>query len=226
MLLFLGFGCVKQPLVDSAALDSGGVMAPEIGPCGAWSGVRRVGTTWTVQATQAYKDRLGWDGGGTQTVIADSAEETVIHYVAHFEGGDSWFDVDRTETWRCDADGAWWVRSDVKTSGRTYNADIGVIATRTFEPGWLVRPSSLHAGATWQDAFVVTTVSEDVGDSTSSVTCTTTAGQEVEHPVAAGTLKAVPLTVDCGSFGAPQPWLAEGTGFVDDGDVELSAYVP
>jgi len=32
--------------------------------------------------------------------------------------------------------------------------------------------------------------------------------------------------VDCAGFGAAQPWLAEGTGPIDDGDVELASYVP
>lgn len=235
MLLFAVLACVKQPSADTgrrletgdtAQGDTGAAPEPPIGPCGPWSGVRRIGTRWNVRATQDYIDRFGWDGGGAYEVVDASAEHTVIHYAARFEGDEGWFGVDRTETWRCDSAGAWWLASDVKTEGRTSTADVGLTATRTFEPGWLVRPATMESGTTWSDSFEVTTDVEGVGTSTASVACTTRAEEEVDHTVAAGVFSAIHLAVDCAGFGAPQPWLAEGTGPIDDGDVELISYVP
>ena len=235
MLLFAVLACAKQPLPDTgrsletgdtARGETGSAEAPAIGPCGPWSGVRRVGTKWEVRATESYETRFGWTGGGTVEVVGDAPDETVLHYLATFEGSESYFTLDRTETWRCDEQGAWWLRSDVKTEGRSGSADIGLASVRTFSPGWLVRPAALEAGLVWNDAFVLTTATEGFEATTADVTCASVAGEETERTVAAGTFTAIQLQVACEGAGAADPWLAMGTGQIDDGDVELVSYQP
>jgi hypothetical protein len=188
--------------------------------------VRRVGTRWSVRATESYTERLGWTGEGVIEVTADNADATVLHYVARFEGESGWFELDRTETWRCDEAGAWWLRSDVTTTGRSGNADIGVVATRTFDPGWRVRPGDVEPRATWEDRFVVTNTIDGGEPTEEEVVCNSTLGPAEARTVPAGSFTASLLAVTCDRIGAASPWLSSGTGFVDDGDVELVDYVP
>lgn len=231
MLLYAFLGCVKpSPALETGGrVDSGETGAIDTGepsPCGAWSGVRGQGTEWVSAPTATYVARWGWTGSGTSTVTGVSGELVTVELVAHYEGSEGYFDLRRADTWRCDGTSAWWVRSDVLSSGESGGTTIGSSAVRSFEPGWLVRPPTAHVGESWADNFTVTTTFKGGEPSTSAASCVSTVAEEAVRAVEAGDVLARHISVACTGVGADSVWLRESGGFVEDDDLQLVAYRP
>ena len=228
MVLLLAFACVKAPPSPESGLrgDSGDDTAAELGPspCGVYSGVRRVGSTWNDVPTADYEARFGWTG--TSTTKVTGLDDTVtLHTLARFSGSEGSFDLDRTETWRCDERGAWWLRSDATTTAHSGTSTVENHGVRDFSPGWLVRPVELVVSDAWSDTFSVTMVLNDGAPSTSEAACTSTVAAEETLALALGALPTRRINVDCIGVSSEIWWLAENVGLAADEDIQLVSYV-
>lgn len=231
MLLSVLLGCVKpSPALETGArIDSGETGTIDTGEaslCGAWSGVRGVGTAWSLAPTDTYVAQWGWTGSGTSTVTAASGDRVIVELVAHYEGAEGFFDLRRSDTWRCDGTAAWWVGSDVSSDGESGGTHIGTAAVRSFEPGWLVRPATAQLGSSWADNFTVTTTFEGGEPSASAASCVSTVAEEAVRAVDAGSVLARHVAVECTGVGFDSVWLRETGGFVEDDDLQLVEYRP
>ncbi len=230
MLLLLA-ACVKPvPAADTArgdtaetGVDTAGPPGP--GPCGPWAGVRQVGTRWDFVPTNDYVERFQWNGTGSTVVTAIDGEVVTLRTTAHYSGDEGSFELSRTETWRCDAQGAWWTGSVVSTTYASGGHSSAITGTRTFDPGWLVRPSTLTLQDAWVDRFTHRQVVNGV-EGSEEVVCTSTAADDETVPVGAATVPARRVDVDCVGLDSTTLWLADGLGLVADPDLRVVEYRP
>jgi hypothetical protein len=209
---------------DSGA-DAADTGAPLGAPCGPWAGVARVGTQWTYVASDAYVETFGFDGTFTVEVIAidDPATTVTLQQTGAYRGDSGAFTWSRTDTWRCDAAGAWWVRSESETSSISHGTPIDTRGWRTFEPGWLVRPTEM---ADWSDAFTVTQPVNGGDPVVTSAECVTTVTDATTFTVEGQTVAARRVTPTCTGVGADAMWLGAGVGLIDNGDEQLVGFLP
>ncbi|MDP2306154.1 MAG: hypothetical protein Q8P18_09000 [Pseudomonadota bacterium] len=193
-------------------------------PCGLWAGVARVGTRWMYEPTETYQASLDFDGEYTIEVAAIDGERVTLSQVGAYSGDAGSFTWSRTDTWRCDAAGAWWIRSEASVGGTSQDQPIRQVGWRTFTPGWLVRPAVLDES--WADAFTVTQ-SVNGGEPRESAASCVTSPSEVETRTVGG--RAVPvrqvMPVCEGIVGIPS-WLGAGVGLVETEDERLVGYWP
>jgi len=193
------------------------------GPCGPWAGVGGVGTRWVYEPTDAYVADFGFDGAATVEVTAQVGSVFTLVEEGDYAGDSGSFTWSRVESWRCDADGAWWLRSDTEThlTSGSYTSDQA--GWRTFEPGWLVRPSTL---VDWSSTFTLTVAVGDAEPVVTDAACTTTVGTEAMVEVAGRTVAARPITPDCAGVGADPGVIGAGVGLVSTPEKELVDYSP
>ena len=133
-----------------------------------------------------------------------------------YSGDGGPFTGDRLDTWRCDGDGAWIVRSEASAYGETTSGTIEQDGWRTFDPGWRIRPATPEA---WEDSFVVASSAQDDVDAT----CSTTVEEE-GRTFDGQELAAIHVVPTCEGVGADASWLGEGVGLLETEDVVLVAY--
>lgn len=249
-MLWLLLACAKQrPPADSAAAipidstetgdssdlgpsdtaDSGVspvTIWPVDGPCGAWSGVQRTGTTWAYAASDAYVASYAMDGG--YTTFATVTEDGIVTLVStgSYTGEYSSFSYSRTDTWRCDPAGAWWTRNESNSNLTTSNGESTISGWRSFTPGWLVRPSLAEVGATWTDLFVLEGEVNGVESAPQDVSCVSNVSLEELRIVEAGEFTARRVDTDCDVSSDSSRWLTHRLGMLETDDEELIAYVP
>ena len=214
---------------DTAGGDSGtdgADTALNPAPCGDWSGVQRIGSAWVYDPTDAYVEEWGFDGSGSVEVTGIVGATVTLVSTGRYEGDSGYFAWSRTESWRCDADGAWWTRSEAASEGRSGTYEFGTSGVRTFDPGWLIRPADATVGVSWTDAFVQTVDLDGSDPASTEVACSSVVVEEATRTVDAGALLARRVAVDCGSGGGLDVWLQEGVGMIEDEDQVLASYEP
>lgn len=214
--------------VDTAdtAADTGHTGTVDPGPCGPWTGVLRVGTTWTYTPSDAYVALYGMDGTFTTTVLALTDEHVTLSTEGRYDGASSYFHFVRTDTWLCDGDGAWWTASSAQSDGVSGSSVIAQEGWRSFEPGWLVRPWNLEVGTTWNDSFTATSSVNGSEPEAVAASCVSTVVGEGNRVVGAGTFPALQVDYACSGVSLDDAWLAEGTGLLETEDETLERYLP
>ncbi len=193
------------------------------GPCGPWAGVGGVGTRWVYEPTDDYVANFGFDGAATVEVTAQDGGVFTLVEVGDYAGDSGSFTWSRVESWRCDAEGAWWLRSDTETHLTSGSFTADQVGWRTFEPGWLVRPSTL---VDWSSTFTLTVAVGDAEPAVSEAACTTTVGAESTVEVAGRTVPARSITPTCEGVGADPGVLGAGVGLLSTPEKELVDYRP
>ena len=207
--------------------DSSGVTVWETeGPCGAWSGVQRTGTTWTYAASDDYVASYAMDG--TFTTIAGVNEDGTITLDTSgmYKGEHSSFQFDRRDTWKCDEAGAWWVRNESNATSKAGSSQTTIAGWRTFSPGWLVRPATAETSATWADEFVLESEVNGIPSEPVTAHCASTVGAAEMREVDGGQFSARPLSVECDVLNGNSKWISEYLGVIETADEVLAAYVP
>ncbi len=242
-MLLLALACAKQAppgdtasLVDSAADtsadtadtagDTGHTGTVDPGVCGVWSGVQRAGTAWTYVPSDAYVATYGMDGSFVTTVTAIDNDVVTLSTEGRYDGANGYFHFVRVDTWRCDDQGAWWTGSTAQSDGVSGSNTIAQEGWRSFEPGWLVRPWTLELGTSWADSFALTSAVNGSEPEVVNATCTSTVIDEQNRVVGAGTFPALLVDHACTGVSLDDPWLAEGTGLVENDDELLERFVP
>lgn len=221
-MLLLTLACAHRAVPDTGA-DGAYDTATEVAArCGGWSGVVRVGTRWTYEPTPAYVDAWGFTGQWTSEVVA-MAPEILVSTIGEYTSETGYVRWSRTETWRCDDEGVWWVRSDAVSSSKTPDGSSDVIGWRTFTPGWLIRP----ARPADRDESFTLLFSLNNGDPVeSAVTCSSTVSEVTAREYAGRTYDTVEVSPVCDVVSASPYRLAEGVGLVETHDEYLVAYEP
>lgn len=226
MLLFAFWACARPP-PEIATLDPVVASTPEAAPdCGRWAGIGRIGTQWEAKSTLGYQQRHGFAGTGVTVVQAVRGATIDLAHTGAYQGATGRVAVERHETWRCDAAGAWWTASTATSTATWDGGGTTVSVTREFDPGILVRPAELVAGATWTTPVTVTIRAAGREPTVKATSCHHEVGPAMERVVPAGRFPAHELRVDCDGTSVPPVWLTEGTGWLADPDLELVAYRP
>lgn len=249
-MLWLLLACAKQrPPVDSAPaipVDSTEVgdtgdssiadtadsaaspvtLWPVDGPCGAWSGVQQTGTTWTYTASDDYVATYAMDGGFTTVATVGEDGLVTLLSTGSYAGDRSSFSYSRTDTWRCDEAGAWWIRNESNSNLRNGGNESTISGWRTFVPGWLVRPAMADVGTIWTDTFTLESEVNGVHDTPYEVSCVSNVSLEEVRRVDAGEFLAQRVDTDCDGSSDTSRWLVQYLGVLATEDEELTAYVP
>lgn len=221
-MLLLTLACAHRVVPDTGA-DGGPDTATEVAArCGAWSGVVRVGTRWTYEPTPAYVEAWGYAGQWTSEVRAMSPD-VVVSTSGEYTSETGYVRWTRTETWRCDDDGVWWIRSDAASSSATDAGTSDVVGWRTFTPGWLVRPAR---PADSEETFALEFAVNGGAPNQNTVTCVTTVGVVEPREYAGQTFDTVEIVPVCDAISASSYRLALGIGLVETSDELLVAYEP
>jgi hypothetical protein len=210
---------------SGASADSGGPAdtGDAHDPCGVWAGVARVGTTWTYAPTDPYVERWGFDGTYTVEIASADGGTFTLAESGSYSGSSGEFAWTRTEIWRCDADGAWLLRSDASSHAVSGDNVFDTSGWRTFEPGWRVRPAT---AADWTDAFTLTASMNGASPVSSAVTCTTSVTTAAPWEGAGGPVAAIAVTPTCVGVGADPYTLGADVGLVGNADESLVGYTP
>lgn len=243
-MLLLILACAKAPpVVDTGLTDSGpretgdaggsndsgsgtGLDLPtEPGPCGAWAGVQGQGTTWTFVPTAAYVVAYGFDGSYT-TTVASALDEVSLQTEGRYDSASGYISWSRTDTWRCDEDGAWLTHSDASSSSLSGTNVIAQSGSRHFEPGWLIRPVELAVGSTWADDFTYSITANGTAEPDVAVHCDATVTEAETRVLPIATLDALKVDTTCDNIRGPDGWFAEYLGVVETGEELLSDFVP
>ena len=217
---------------DTARTETGDSAGPPVtiwetdGPCGAWSGVQRTGTTWTYAASDAYVTGYALDGTFTTVATVGDDDTVTLATSGKYEGETSSFVFSRTDTWKCDAAGAWWIRNESSATSRAGSNESTITGWRTFTPGWLVRPATADVSATWTDEFVLDSEVNGVVSEPASATCVSTIVDEQNRTVDGGTFAARQLDVACDILNGNSKWIAQYLGIVETEEEVLAAYTP
>lgn len=221
-MLLLTLACAHRAVPDTGA-DGAFDTATEVAArCGGWSGVVRVGTRWTYEPTPAYVDAWGFTGQWTSEVVA-MTPEILVSTTGEYTGEPGYIRWSRTETWRCDDEGVWWVRSDAASNSKTSDGSSNVSGWRTFSPGMLIRPSR---PADRDESFTLLFSLNNGDPVESTVTCTTTVSDVGPREYAGRTYDTVEMTPACETMPVAPYRLAEGVGLVETHDEYLVAYEP
>lgn len=208
---------------NDTARDTSGDTSGD-GPCGAFAGVRGVGTRWTYAPNDAYVATYGYDGTFGIEVAAIDEGNVTLAVAGSYTGDGGGFSWTRTDTWRCDDAGAWLTHTT--STSRSEPGGSELEGSRAFDPGWLIRPASLDEGATWTDSFALTSAYNGGEPVTEPVTCTSTVDDRAVREVDAGAVEALHVGVQCDGIGADGVWLHEGMGMIENDDEALVAYAP
>jgi hypothetical protein len=202
------------------ASDTGGPLGA---PCGPWAGVARVGTQWTYVPTDAYVAAYEMDGSYTTTVTTIEGALVTLEQEGAYSGASGAFTWARRDTWRCDTDGAWWIRSEAETHATSGDSIMNTTGSRVFEPGWLVRPAVLEA---WSDAFTVTQIVNDTAPVVTAAECTTQVSAASPATVEGRAVTTRYVEPTCTGVNGEAQWLGEHVGLVETGRERLLGFLP
>lgn len=230
MLLFALWACAARTAPPGPAIGAPTPPAtadPAAVPdCGAWSGMAGVGTRWEATATADYTARHGVAGTAATVVTAAAGDRVELLHTGTYAGEGGRFVVERRETWRCDAAGAWWIASVATSSAAWEGGGSVVTVERSFSPGILVRPAAPTPGAAWSTPTTVVVRAQGGPPVTTQGECRYEVGAEATAVVPAGARAARELRIECPGTRVPATRLAPGVGWLSDPDLELTAYRP
>lgn len=196
------------------------------GPCGAWSGVQQTGTTWTYAASDAYVATYQLDGSFTTTATVGDAGIVTLATTGEYTGDRTSFQFSRTDTWRCDAAGAWWTTNESTSAYYVDGSGSTITGWRTFTPGWLVRPATADVGASWVDRFVLASEVNGIRDEGVDTSCVSIVSNEEKRNIEAGEFLARKIDTDCDVSTDSSRWLTQFLGMIETDDEILVEYVP
>lgn len=226
MALLLALACAHRANVPPTDSGETGALsddtANEHDLCGTWAGIS-AGARWTYEPSDEYVAVYGFDGSYTVEVAGIVGDVVTLSQTGAYAGESGAFEWTRTETWRCDGEGAWLVRQEARTDGISHGMEIDTEGWRTFEPGWLLRP--VRAG-TWSDRFEYTIETNGVLAEPREITCDTTAVTGPEWVGPGGPAATLFVTPACTEHTPDAFALAAGVGFVANADESLVAYTP
>jgi hypothetical protein len=185
--------------------------------------VAGVGTTWVYEPSAAYVEQWGFTGQYTVEVTALDGALATLSESGSYAGESGNFSWTRVDQWRCDADGAWLVRSDASTRAETSGGVSETVGWRTFEPGWRIRPSE---AASWSDTFTFTASVNGGTPSATDVTCETAVTVAGPHTAAGRTVDAVSVAPACDGLSADPLLLGRGLGLLASTDEQLVRWSP
>lgn len=218
--LLLGLlGCsVKVATGDTS--ETGDPPVEDSTACGAWTGFREEGQTWSYAWVSG--DTSG-DGLMTLDDLDELGGAAQTSLVLSFSGPELSSTITTTVSYICDPEGIWvgTQSTDWETVSGDYTSASWLLSS--YDPPWLMLARLAADGDTWtgstsheqQGSAVETTVA----DKTWSMTAAT---ETVTVP--AGTYEALRVDVT-GDLGVTS-WYADGVGLVKTGDLQLIATGP
>lgn len=210
---------------DDSGDDTGGG-GDQVGTCGAYTGYRAVGDSWSYVMTDAYMETSGYTGtrGVVVSSIVTADGVTTIEIDGHdtLEGASS---TTTTTSWtrmHCDSVGLYVDASESETITVIGDNEVTNAVSSTYE-GFLSVPVGLAVGSTWTaDVTGETTTSS--GSYSIHTTYDYVVTDETEVSTPAGDFTALTIDLAVEDAGTSSYWLDRDVGFVLSEYYELTAY--
>lgn len=195
--------------------------------CGRYQAVTHVGAEGVSRYTAAAESTLGY--GGTTTTTTESYDAgsgvgVMTSYTDVSGRSFAWYRSWSTSTYRCDADGLWYVGYTMEWEYLTPDGYAGSGSmVYTYDDGYLGLPADLDVGARWSARGTGTYTGDVSGTFAYDVT-----GEVLEEDavtVDAGTFDALRVRMTYDDTSAEQ-WLAPDVGAVKSEFLELESWVP
>lgn len=200
----------------------------DLGPCGPYTGLNAVGSSWTYGYTDEYQASTGYTGswsyavtgldiqGGVTTILLEGestmASDSIDAYVSA-----------TSTSMTCDAEGLWIVSSAYDYTMTIGGNEVEGWGETVYDTPALTLPADPEVGDTWTVEATGTT-SSNTGAYDFDTTYTYTITDEASVEVPAGTFTTLVMDISTEGAGTTSSWMDRTVGNVLSETYELVSY--